>query len=188
MKDMSGTKKRSLDRTLSLIIAGMGLTSFIIWSLLFILLVIGNIVYWSGFPYDLGPTSEDALWGGWVHLLLVLFLILMIPFTLILMGSGILTFIGGLVHIRKQRPLVLTISFVINLIFLFVMTIILLFSFLISLPDRIPFSLFILGPLILSFLARSILTAKVIFDHHRTRERAARFNLPPDVPGGISPI
>ncbi len=188
MKDMNGTKQRSFDRNLSIIIAGMGLSSFIIWSLLFVLIVIGNIVYWSGYPYELGPTSEDVLWGGWIHLLIILFLVLMVPFTLIFVGSGINTFIGGLVYIRKQRPLVLTISFVINLMILLGMVFILLCSFLFSLPDRIPLSLLILGPLILSFLVRLILTAKVIFDHHRTRENAARSNLPSYVQGGISPI
>ncbi|MBN1390171.1 MAG: hypothetical protein JXA22_05975 [Candidatus Thermoplasmatota archaeon] len=186
MKDMAGTNKPSLDRTLSVIIAGLGLSSFIIWSLLFVLLVIGNIVYWSNFPYDLGPTSEDVLWGGVIHLLIILFLILMVPISLILLVSGILTFTGGLVYVRKQRPFVLTISFVANLMILLMMMFILFCSLLLFLPDKVPLSLLILGTLILSYLARSILTAKVIFDHYRTGDKAMRSHLPSD--GGISPI
>jgi len=188
MKDMAGTKKPSLDRTPSVIIASLGLSSLIIWSLLFVLLVIGNIVYWSNFPYDLGPTSEDVLWGGVIHLLIVMFLILMVPISLIFIVSGILTFTGGLVYVRRQRPYVLTISFVANLMILLMMMFIFFCSFLFRLPDMIPPSLYLLGPLILSYLARSILTAKVIFDHYRTGDKAARPHYPSDVPRGISPV
>jgi magnesium-transporting ATPase (P-type) len=180
MKDMAGTKKPSFNRTLSVIIAGLGLSSFIIWSLLFVLLVIGNIVYWSNFPYDMGPTSEDVLWGGVIHMLIILFLILMVPISLIFLGSGLLTFIGGLVYVRKQRPFVLTISLVANLMILLMMMFILFSSLLLILiqPDRTLLLLFILGPLILSYLVRSILTVKVIFDHLKTRDKESRFNLP----------
>ena len=188
MKYETGLKKGSLDRNLSVIISILGMSSFVIWTLLLVLLVIGNIIYWSGFPYDLGSTSEDALWGGWAHLLIIMVLILMIPISLIFGGSGILTFIGGMVHIRKQRPLVLTISFVFNLMILLVMIFIFLGSLLLTLPDRIPFSLFLLGPLILSYLARLILTAKVIFDHYKVNEKAAKSNLPSNVHKGISSV
>ena len=72
MKYKTGLKKGSLDRNLSVIISILGMSSFVIWTLLLVLLVIGNIIYWSGFPYDLGSTSEYALWGGWAHLVLKL--------------------------------------------------------------------------------------------------------------------
>lgn len=187
MKEMTATKQGSFHRNLSIIISGMGLSGFIFWSILFILTVIGNIVYWSGYPYYLGPTSEDVLWGGWIHMFIITFLILMIPFSLILSSSGIITFIGGVIHIRKRRPLGLMISFIINLMILVGMEFILLIAFLFSFPERIPTLLFILGPLILSFFIRLILTGKVIFDHYRTREKAVKSSLNTNIQRGISP-
>ena len=161
---MDEKKVSTVGRTLSYIIAGMGLGSFLVWSIVLVLLVIGNIVYWSGYPYELGPTSEDVLWGGVLHLLLIMFMILMTPIAIFVAGSGILTFIGGIVNVRKGRKHVLGISLVPNVLIFMGFSMLAFGTFLMISPDRVPMSSILLGPLIVSHLVRTILTVIVLFD------------------------
>lgn len=175
MWDDTKTKKGSLQFYLSIIISIMGFVTFMIWSIILILLIIGNIIYWRGFPYELGPTSEDILWGGWLHLLIVLFLLIVTPLSLIITCSGALTFIGGLVYFRKKRLLFLMISYFANNIIFLLLSFLICIPLIIFLntPDRIPFSVFILGLLLISYLIRLILTTIVIFNHYSIKNNKA---------------